>query len=521
MVAYKNKCLLLLMVGALTACLPACQTLPTTPHLPPSLHDTHANTPPTRYTTPSASSVSGYYPIATGSDAFAARSILTDMASTSIDIQYYIWQDDEAGILMLKDLWEAAERGVKVRLLLDDMNGNPNLDNLLWHFASHPNISVRLSNPAVYRKFRTLNLLLHPVRTNRRMHNKSMTFDGKFSIIGGRNIGNEYLNNSTNNFADLDVLLTGAVVDKVSDSFYAYWQSPLSYDIETLVESNPHFSIPQFALLDNEAKDQADKESQILKSYRHALKTAKIGKDLINNTVPFRFANITFLSDPADKLTPQNNHETFLVHQLRAQFGQPKHTFSIISSYFVPTRDGVAGLVALAKTGVKVQILTNSYRATDVGSVHAGYAHWRKDLLKAGIKLYELKATATTKTTQPAKTPAKKQRGQSTASLHAKAFAVDTHQVFIGSYNIDPRSANINSELGVIIADETLATRLHTAFNDNLLNQAYEVKLNQGTLEWHTLENGKPVIFYQEPTIKPHEQLSIELLSWLPIDGLL
>lgn len=506
-----HKCFLVWLLASL---LTACQSLPTTPHLPAPLHDQHTNTPPTRQA-PTHGTLSGYYPIATGSDAFAVRSILTDMATTSIDIQYYIWHDDEAGILMLKDLWEAAERGVKVRLLLDDMNGSPTLDHLLSHFASHRNISVRLANPAIYRKFRPLNLALHPLRTNRRMHNKSMTFDGKFSIIGGRNIGNEYLNNSTNNFADLDVLLTGTVVDDVSDSFYDYWQSPMSYDIETLVTNQTPFSIPQFALLDQQAKSQADKESQILKSYRHALKTAKIGQELLNHSVPFRFADIHFLADPADKLTPQKTPETFLIHQLRSHFGQPKHTFSVISSYFVPTRDGVAGLVALAKTGVKVQILTNSYRATDVGMVHSGYAHWRKDLLKAGIKLYELKATATS--TNNTQAP-KKSRGQSTASLHAKAFAVDNHLTFIGSYNLDPRSANINSELGVVIHDELLATQLHSAFNDNLLNQAYEVKLNHGILEWHTLENGKPVIFYQEPTLKPHEQLSIEFLSWLPID---
>lgn len=144
-------------------------------------------------------SLSGYYPISTGANAFAARSILSDMASSTIDAQYYIWHDDEAGELMLKDLWEAAERGVLVRLLPDDMNSNPRLDELLLHFAAHKNIAVRPVNPSVYRKFRTFGAISQPKRTNRRMHNKSMTFDNRISIIGGRNIGNEYLNNTQDN----------------------------------------------------------------------------------------------------------------------------------------------------------------------------------------------------------------------------------------------------------------------------------------------------------------------------------
>lgn len=519
---------LLKIIGLCTVAsiLNACQSLPTASHLSPQLSAHSPNTtPPTlnsnKKTPLKSSTLSGYYPIATGSDAFAARSILTDKARHRIDIQYYIWHDDEAGILMLKDLWEAAGRGVQVRLLLDDMNSSPSLDELLLHFASHPNISVRLSNPAVYRKFRAVNFLTEPLRINRRMHNKSMTFDSTLSIIGGRNIGNEYLNNSHNRFADLDVLLTGAVVGQIERSFEEYWQSPVSYDIETLIKIplKPDF-IPPFALEDRLAHAQADSESQILKSYRHAIKNARLGKDLVNDSIQFRWANVQFLADPADKLTDTPSKDEFLIHQLKAQLGQPKRKFSVISSYFVPTRDGVAGLVALAKSGVKVQILTNSYHATDVGTAHSGYAHWRADLLKAGIRLFELKASATFNTAQK-QGKKEKLHGKSSASLHAKAFAIDNEQVFIGSYNLDPRSANINSELGVIIQDTLLTTRLHNAFGDNLLNQAYEVKLIDDKLEWHTLENGQLVIYHQEPNIKPHKQLGIYALSWLPIDWLL
>ena len=185
--------------------------------------------------------LSGYHPIVTGANAFASRSILTDLATESVDVQYYIWHNDQAGQLLLKKLWQAADRGVVVRFLLDDFNNNAALDKHLLRFASHPNIAVRLINPMSFRKFQTLNYFTDLRRINHRMHNKSMTFDRNLSIVGGRNVGDEYLSNDENSqFADLDVLLIGDVVQDVNESFEQYWRSPLSYDIETLVKQKGH-----------------------------------------------------------------------------------------------------------------------------------------------------------------------------------------------------------------------------------------------------------------------------------------
>ena len=185
---------------------------------------------------PSPRTLSGYYPLVESTDAFAARSVLSDMATQSIDVQYYIWHNDAAGQLMLKDLYEAANRGVKVRLLLDDLNTNLELDQQLLAFSAHPNIQVRLINPKVTRTLSPANFLVALPRYQRRMHNKSMSFDRQIAIIGGRNIGDEYLRNDTQNeFADLDVLLAGKVVEAVEQSFEQYWNSDLSYDIEQLV----------------------------------------------------------------------------------------------------------------------------------------------------------------------------------------------------------------------------------------------------------------------------------------------
>ncbi|STZ14686.1 Putative cardiolipin synthase YbhO [Moraxella caviae] len=467
---------------------------------------------------------SGYYPISTGANAFAARSILSDMAAHTIDAQYYIWHNDEAGQLLMKDLWEAAERGVKVRLLLDDMNGSPALDEALVQFAKHPNIAVRLTNPFLYRTARAINFFTNPARINRRMHNKSMTFDNRLSIVGGRNIGNEYLNNTNDNaFADLDVLLIGAVVHDINASFEHYWNSPNSYDIETLTQptqTDVLALLNEATLAEIQQGKQADASAKALRTYRTAVQNSTIGNDLLQNRVPFRWANITFVADPADKLQKHSNADAHLVEQLRHAFGTPTKNLSVISSYFVPTKDGVRTLVNLAKQGVDVRILTNSFGATDVGVVHSGYAHWRKPLLKAGVKLYELKPTAQNEAAQDKKfwrSP------QSTTSLHAKAFAVDEHHVFIGSYNIDPRSANINTELGVVIDDHRLAQQLHQALaSDNLLNVAYEVRLNdKNRLEWHTNHEGKPIVFNKEPDTTLKDRAGVSILGVLPLDWLL
>lgn len=462
--------------------------------------------------------LSGYHPIVTGANAFAARSILTGMAKKNIDAQYYIWHNDQAGQLMLKDLWEAAERGVMVRLLLDDFNNNAKLDQHLIRFASHPNIAVRIINPMIHRTLQPLNYVTGLPRINRRMHNKSMTFDKQITIIGGRNIGNEYLSNDRNSqFADLDVMLIGRVVNDISNSFNSYWSSDISFDIETLVKPNKNTDF--LASLDKINGDEDSGPRSTLSVYKEAIEDSTIDTDLLNKHVPFRWTDIQFLSDDVGKLTKTAHPDTYLVHQLRTLLGKPTKQLTIISSYFVPTKDGVNTLIKLANNGVKIRILTNSFNATDVTAVHSGYSQWRPKMLKAGIKIYELKATASAEARENKLWRA---RSQSSTSLHAKTFAVDDHQVFIGSYNVDPRSANINTEMGVIINDDELSHQLHNALDDELLGQAYEVLLtDDGRLKWKTWEGGKLVTYDTEPKVDITDHIWLTLMSWLPIDWLL
>ena len=529
----------------LTLGLSACQSLPKQPHLPESqalsarvnaLYQQEdspkieQNTATTTNNTDLVTAItaqneihpdlSGYHPIVTGANAFAARSILTGMATRNIDAQYYIWHNDQAGQLLLKDLWEAAERGVIVRLLLDDFNNSAKFDQHLLRFASHPNIAVRIINPLMHRKFSTLNYVTGLPRINRRMHNKSMTFDKQITIIGGRNIGNEYLSNDqSSQFADLDVLLIGKVVADIDNSFASYWSSPLSFDIETLAKFDDDVTPDFLKALDKLGIDEENNEGSSLTVYKAAIKDSTIDTDLINKRVPFRWTDMQFLSDDVGKLSKSVSPETNLVHQLRTLLGSPTKKLTIISSYFVPTKDGVDTLVKLAKSGVDIKILTNSFDATDVTAVHSGYSQWRPSLLRSGVKIYELKSTAAE---EKRDNKLWRARSQSSTSLHAKTFAVDDYQVFIGSYNVDPRSANINTEMGVIINDDELARQLHGALSDDLLNQAYEVKLlDNGSLEWHTMEDGKEVVYESEPRVDMSDHIWLTIMSWLPIDWLL
>ncbi|MGO2213244.1 phospholipase D family protein [Psychrobacter alimentarius] len=536
-----NNLALSLTLG-LSLSLSGCQVLPKQPHLPESvalsarvdaLYQQEGNQVSAQDTADNTNLVaaiseqnnihpelSGYHPIVTGANAFASRSILTEMATRNIDAQYYIWHNDQSGQLLLKDLWRAAERGVIVRLLLDDFNNNAEFDQHLLRFASHPNIAVRIINPLVHRKLQTLNYVTGLPRINRRMHNKSMTFDKQITIIGGRNIGNEYLSNDQNSqFADLDVLLIGKVVGDIDNSFASYWSSPLSFDIETLV--TPDNDVPSGFLeaLDKLGPEDKDDNRSDVTVYKTAIEESTIDEDLLNKRVPFRWTDMQFLSDDVGKLSKTVSSETNLVHQLRTLLGSPTKQLTIISSYFVPTKDGVNTLVKLAESGIDIKILTNSFDATDVTAVHSGYIQWRPVLLKAGVRIYELKSTASE---EKRENKLWKARSQSSTSLHAKTFAVDDYQVFIGSYNVDPRSANINTEMGVIINDDQLAKQLHGALSDDLLNQAYEVKLlDNGKLQWHTMEDDKKVVYDSEPRVDVSDHVWLTIMSWLPIDWLL
>ena len=445
---------------------------------------------------------SGIHALADARDAFAARVLLAGAAERSLDVQYYIWRADTTGQLLCEALWQAAERGVRVRLLLDD-NNTRGLDESIAVLDAHPNIEVRLFNPYANRGFRLGELVIDFSRLNRRMHNKSFTADNQAAIVGGRNVGDEYYGaESAVEFADLDAFAVGTVVREVSASFDAYWNSPSAYPAASLLPAPP----PQSAARVREAWAQLRHRPEATR-YIEALRTTVLVRELLAGRLPLEWAPARVVADdPSKVLHPVERRDLHMLPLLEAAIGRPERELDVVSPYFVPTEDGTAALVALAKRGVQVRVLTNSLAATDVAAVHAGYAKYREDLLRGGVRLFELKSTADNKG-----------KGGSDASLHAKTFAVDRSRIFVGSFNFDPRSARLNTEMGVVVDSTVLAGRLASSLDRGLAREAYAVQLADDGLVW--IEGDTR--YRAEPGVGFFKNLWIGLLSILPIEWLL
>jgi phosphatidylserine/phosphatidylglycerophosphate/cardiolipin synthase-like enzyme len=445
---------------------------------------------------------SAIHPLSSARDAFAARVLLAQAADRSLDVQYYIWRADITGALLCEALWRAAERGVRVRLLLDD-NSTRGLDEAIAALDAHPGIEVRLFNPYANRGFRLGELATDFSRLNRRMHNKSFTADNQATIVGGRNVGDEYFGaESPVAFTDLDVLAAGPVVREVSASFDAYWNSESAYPATSLIPGTEH-QTPWAAV----------RESPAAAKYIDAVRATPLLRELLAGTLPLEWAQARVVSDDPSKVRhPPERTELHMLPRLEAAVGKPERQLDLVSPYFVPTKEGTAALAATAGRGVNVRVLTNSLAATDVAPVHAGYAKYREELLRAGVQLYELKPRLQEKSTEHPGPG-----GSSDASLHAKTFAVDRSRIFVGSFNFDPRSARLNTEMGVVIESAALAVRLSDTLDSALPRDAYELRLTDNRLEWidgearHTSEPGAGLL----------QRLWINFLSILPIEWLL
>lgn len=456
--------------------------------------------------------LSGIHPLNDGLDAFAARYLLIGAAQRSIDVQYYIWQNDMSGRLLFSALLEAATRGVKVRLLLDD-NNTPGLDETLAEMNRHPNIEIRLFNPFSFRMIRALGYLTDFARLNRRMHNKSFTVDGAATLVGGRNIGDEYFGTGNEPlFADLDVLAIGPVVQEVAEDFESYWQCGAVEPLHTLVENS---SDSQEAV----RLPEAWRHSEPVLRYMQRLEETHFVSQLASGTLSMTWARTRLLSDDPRKGLGKARRGSLLPQRMLEVIGKPQRQFDIISAYFVPTRAGVAQLLALRRKGVEIAILTNSLAANDVAVVHAGYAKWRKKLLRHGIALYELKPQFTVN-------EAPHDRGltgNSGSSLHAKTFTVDSKTLFIGSFNFDPRSAQLNTEMGLVIESEALAQEMHQRFSQSLRDRAWTLRLDKwGRVNWVEFpgEQGE-VVHKHEPRCSLWQRLLVRLVWRLPVEWLL
>jgi cardiolipin synthase C len=456
-------------------------------------------------------SLSGIFPLRDARDAFAARMSLARQAERTLDVQYYIWRDDMTGTLLFEALRDAADRGVRVRLLLDD-NNTPGLDTVLAALDSHRNVEVRLFNPFVIRKPR-IGYLTDFFRANRRMHNKSFIADNQATIIGGRNVGDEYFGATEGLlFVDLDVLAIGPIVNDVSDDFDRYWNSASSYPVDRLF---PPVTAEQLADVTAAAKRV---EAGQAVDYLRAVHESPFVQQLMARTLQFEWAATHIIRDDPLKGLGRAKPDELFPERLKAVIGQPTTELELVSAYFVPTNAGVTSFVSFAKSGVKVKVLTNALEATDVPVVHAGYAKRRRELLRGGVQLYELRRRSATDM-------GGKHIGiwgSSGSSLHAKTFAVDGSRVFVGSFNFDPRSARLNTELGFVIESPALAQDIERTFATRFPSQAYQVHLSdKGQLYWTARESDRTVRYDKEPGTNFWLRGFVWFVSFLPIDSFL
>jgi putative cardiolipin synthase len=434
--------------------------------------------------------LTGVHAMRDGREAFAARVLLAKSAERSLDVQYYIWHADTSGKLLAHALWQAAERGVRVRMLLDDANTSGH-DPFLATLDAHPNIEVRLFN-------------------------KTFIADNQAAVVGGRNIGDEYLGAVVAvEFEDLDVIAAGAVVADVSASFDAYWSSASAYPVAALIPPAPADSSREAA-----AAWAALESSEAAKAYIEAVRDTVPMRAMLDGAGLVEWMPARLIADdPAKVLHPPGKLQ--MLPHLQASLGTPQEELLLVSPYFVPTRQGTDALLAIAARGVRVSVLTNSLASTDVTPTYAGYARYRRDLLRGGVRLYELKPSAVAAPRDPSER--RKFGGSSGASLHAKTFAVDRQRVFVGSFNLDPRSASLNTEAGLLLESRALAGRLSDVFAHDLGDAAYEVRLlgDGNELVWIERGPGGEVRHTSSPGVGPMRRAWAGFLGWLPIEWLL
>jgi putative cardiolipin synthase len=461
---------------------------------------------------------SGIYPLPNARDAFAARVLLARVAERSLDLQYFLWHDDTTGRLLFEEVWRAAERGVRVRMLLDDVNTR-GLDRTIATLDAHPNIEIRLFNPFANRDFRLGDFATDFARVNRRMHNKSFTADNQVTIVGGRNVGDEYYGADTDvGFVDLDVVAVGPVVREVSREFDLFWNSESAFPAASVIP--PAAREDATRLL--EGWERAGREGAALR-YVSAVRDTPLVRQLLDGELQLEWTIARVIhDDPSKVLQPAERTDLHLLPLLEEALGRPMRELDLVSPYFVPGADGTASLGELGERGVKVRVLTNSLAGTDVAPVHAGYSKYRQDLLRGGARLYELKPKADSQRTRD--DSERHGIGDSSATgLHAKTFSVDRSRIFVGSFNLDPRSARLNTEMGVVIESPTLAGRLSTEFDSRIPRDAYEVRLaaDGRSLEWIDRQGDQEIRYTTEPETQLMRRLWIDFLSLLPIEWLL
>ena len=448
----------------------------------------------------------GFFLVANGMDAFAMRRTLIQKATNKIDVQYYFIQEDQSGKKFLNLLKQAADRGVKVRLLVDDIaldTGAPALKDA----AAHPNIEVRVFNPFNRRFSRYPQYIFQLGKITRRMHNKSITVDNQISIIGGRNIADEYFQQKKSvNFGDIDVVFIGSLVPKVGQSFDQFWNSrhvKLFANLEVL----PQQSLPSTLITPNHGIDK--------NYYSHLLHMGKL---------PFTWGKATLIADSPDKILKKHTIRRFIQQTpLSPYIEAAQQEILVFTPYLVPTEMGIQQLKVLRSRGIRIILFTNSLATTDVPIVHSGYIKYRKKLLELGVELYELKQApylgVLLHTLFKQRSMGEKIVDIQKESLHAKIMVFDRKAFYVGSMNIDPRSVYENTELGLVIESKQAAQSIYTWFNKNIQKLAYKVELKKLGAWNHQVVwlQGQQDYLIDEPNTSFLGRIWMDFLSALPL----
>ena len=445
----------------------------------------------------------GVYRLNLGREALEARLGLIDHAEKTIDIQSYLIKDDISGNLVALHLAAAADRGVRVRLLMDDALTSE-IDSGLLSLSGHINIQVRVFNPFPRRRSRLISLIANFNILNRRMHNKSFTVDNQVTIVGGRNLADEYFRQGgASEFIDEDLLAIGSVVDDVSEGFDEYWNSSEAIPIEAFGNLVAHMTVNDF-IEAGRAYVERFRESDYLRAIDGLLV-----ERLLNGRLPMVGASAEVILDHPEKIRNLARWRgSVVIDYLRKMVSAANTELIVISPYFVPQKQGVDFFGALVEKGVRVVIVSNSLASTNHTSVHAVYARYRRPLLRRGVELYELRprldaADAAT-----------------TLTLHSKVAVVDRERLFVGSFNLDPRSLYLNTEMGMTVVSPTLAGATATDILASLEELAYKLQLSsKGKLRWLLRAGGVEEIITTEPQTTFWRRFKTKLMSFLPIEG--
>jgi cardiolipin synthase C len=447
---------------------------------------------------------SGIAVINSNIDAFNDRLLLASRATQTLDIQYFLWTPDTIGLLLSDAVLTAARRGVRVRFLIDDLNPTFS-DRTLAAMAAHPNVEIRLFNPQGWRRLRKLDFILDFARLNYRMHNKMFIMDNACAVIGGRNIADEYFGlHKSHNMRDLDLFAAGPVVRDASRVFDDYWNSAVAVPVEGLTRSRADLASLQSQTDALKARLASQKSPFLPRESSLAARQRAIPKDLVFSRCEVLYDNIASFRS--------RNHDGTLVKRLEQELATARQSLEIEAAYFVMSKRDAAITDTLLNKQVNVRVVTNSLASTNQPAAHSGHANRRHDLLLSGATLYELRPDAAV-----ARADHAPGRESSLTGIHTKALVIDERKAFVGSFNLDPRSANINTEVGLLIANPIIARRVSNFLDTATLPEnSWRVTLNpHHHLEW------APPVAHHEPATTRWQRFKCRIYRLLPIESLL